>query len=91
MKVNPRRPPQRKVKHQRLIGVLVLVGAYAGCGAMLYLLLAGPPSPRNYAEYEEETGWPLPSYHVLLCCMLPTVFWLWALLAWLGMKWFRHG
>lgn len=91
MKLNPRLPPKREIKNQKLIGTLVLAGTYAAGIPLLYFLVFAPPSPANHAVFEEETGWPLQNYHVLFLCMFPTVFWLWALLAWLGMKWFRHG
>ena len=91
MKVNPRVPPKREIKYQRVYGVCILIATYAVVVPLLYFLIKAPPSPESYEDYEAEAGWPLPAYHILLLCMLPVVCWLWALLAWLGMKLFRHG
>jgi len=82
------------VMHGTLKGVAILAVTWAVVLGTGYPLLASAwrdEAPASYRDYEETTGWPIPSYHVLLLVMLPTVFWVWATVAWIGMKFFRHG
>jgi hypothetical protein len=74
-----------------LTWVLVLTGLVA----ILDLWHVFPPArPLNrihsYADFENDTGYPIPSYYPLLVCLLPAVLWVWCIVSWVGMKFFRH-
>lgn len=91
MKVSPRRPPKANLAHQKAYGLVILAATWLAVGIGLYCMIFQPPSPDSYTRYERETGWPIPSYYAYLVVVFPTVVWIWALLAWLGMKFFRNG
>ncbi|CAN6624106.1 hypothetical protein TRVA0_009S02828 [Trichomonascus vanleenenianus] len=48
------------------------------------------PKVQNYAQYEKETGYPIPVYYPTLIFLCIVVAWVWCIVSWMGMKFFRH-
>jgi hypothetical protein len=44
----------------------------------------------DYTKYENETGYPIPLYYTTLIFLFPVILWIWSLISWMGMKFFRH-
>jgi hypothetical protein len=43
-----------------------------------------------YVDYEEETGLPIRNYYSLLVFLCSVVLWVWCVVSWMGLKFFRH-
>lgn len=82
MKVGPRQPG-KVVHHARQKGWVLL-----GC-TWLYVLLAIWAAWPDWSR-ESSSSMPFKGYYALLFLLLPVIIWLWAFLAWMGMKFFRH-
>lgn len=91
MKVSPRKPPQAYLGHQKLYGYSILLLTWLIVVLGTYGIFSEPTPPQNYSQYEAKTGWPVRAYYVYIVILFPTIIWLWALLAWIGMKFFRNG
>lgn len=44
----------------------------------------------NYTDYEDDTGYPISLYYSSLIFLFAVVLWIWCLISWMGMKFFRH-
>lgn len=88
MKVSPRYSPE-PLKHGVATGLCIIAATWIISGMALVVILY-PSTVASPSDYERETGWPMRAYLGLLAFMAPVIIWLWALVAWIGMKFFRH-
>lgn len=86
--MSPRHQPQ-PLKHATPLGIGIISATWTVVVASLVLILSPEPAGKP-GSYEQETGWPMCGYLSLLVFMAPVILWLWALIAWIGMKFFRH-
>lgn len=69
----------------------VVVGLITVLDLWHFLPPSTPSSPiRSYEDFEDETGYPIPTYYPLIIVLLPAVLWVWSIVSWMGMKFFRH-
>jgi hypothetical protein len=73
-------------------GWLILASTWivfvAGISCMLGLW--NPTQVRNYTQYEKQTGYPMPIYYPSLTILCVVIVWVWCIISWMGMKFFRH-
>uniref|UniRef100_A0A060T9D0 ARAD1C37158p n=1 Tax=Blastobotrys adeninivorans TaxID=409370 RepID=A0A060T9D0_BLAAD len=48
------------------------------------------PHTTNNHLFEDITGYPIRNYHVCLLILTGVVLWVWCIISWMGMKFFRH-
>lgn len=74
--------------------ILVWVTFILGVGSIFGLrdLALGKAKIRveNYRDYEKESGYPIPFYYPCLIILCFVIAWVWCIISWMGMKFFRH-
>jgi len=50
----------------------------------------GPPPEVYDEDYDEDDDLPIPGYYPALLILTSVVAWVWVVIAWVGMKYFRH-
>lgn len=95
---NHHRVPHLSADTQAKLSVVILTSTWAivivGLGSMfgLWKLLLGYDSSavRFVVSYEKQTGYPISEYYACLIFMCFFVAWVWCLVSWMGMKFYRH-
>ncbi|ANB15592.1 hypothetical protein AWJ20_3223 [Sugiyamaella lignohabitans] len=70
-----------------IVGILSVVGILDWNEGKL---LTGSDPAISYADYESLTGLPIPNYYPSIVVLLGVVAWVWCIVSWMGMKFFRH-
>lgn len=75
-------------------GLAIILCTWAVFLLGMVMIMKGWKDPENtvhnYTKYEDETGYPIPLYYMSLIFLFPVVAWIWSLISWMGMKFFRH-
>lgn len=73
--------------------IIVIVGIASMLGLWdnkLEPIFSLDPEDLSRARYEKETGYPIPGYYSCLVFMTFIASWVWCIISWMGMKFFRH-
>lgn len=69
---------------------IVIFGVGSMFGVWKTLLGYDSSAVRYSLSYEKQTGYPISEYYVCLIFMTFFVAWVWCLVSWMGMKFYRH-
>lgn len=69
-----------------ILGIASVLGVYPFSSSASSSL----SSIGGVSDYEEQTGFPIRNYYPSLLCLCIVVAWVWCIISWMGMKFFRH-
>lgn len=87
-----RRTAKTPVENLQLKAALLFLATWVFVVVSVWAILPHEPEPKlqSYRQYEKETGWPIRNYLPVWVILYSVVIWIWALLSWMGMKFFKH-